>query len=136
MTCGATSTGQLHRGATAAQVLSAGTDAHRAIATLCCLRCESSYRKRRVSDVNIRRPDPQALKEIGDVGQQPARASRPGGVSAAQPLLLELAATTVMPEGKRTRSEVLITGHLRCSLAAAAQIRDAIDRALAMPAQP
>jgi hypothetical protein len=48
---------------------------------------------------------------------------------------LELAANTVMPEGTGTRTDVLITAHLRCSPAAAVALRDAIDRALSLPAQ-
>ena len=48
---------------------------------------------------------------------------------------LELAANSIMPEGAGTRTDVLITAHLRCSQAAAIGIRDAIDKALALPAQ-
>jgi hypothetical protein len=46
---------------------------------------------------------------------------------------LELAANTSVPEGEGTRNELLIVGHLRCSVEAAKAIRDAIDRALEMP---
>ena len=45
---------------------------------------------------------------------------------------IELAANTVMPEGTGTRTNVVITAHLRCSPGAARGLRDAIDRALAM----
>src|SRR5277367_3531965 len=45
---------------------------------------------------------------------------------------LELAANSVVPEGAGTRTEVLITAHLRCSVAAAGGIRDAITRSLEM----
>jgi len=46
---------------------------------------------------------------------------------------LELAANTSVPDGDGTRNELLIVGHLRCSVDAAKGIRDAIDKALAMP---
>lgn len=45
---------------------------------------------------------------------------------------LELAANISVPEGTGTRTDVLITAHLRCSPAAATGIRDAISRALEM----
>jgi hypothetical protein len=45
---------------------------------------------------------------------------------------IELAANTIMPEGTGTRTDVLITAHLRCSPAAAMGLRDAISRALEM----
>jgi hypothetical protein len=45
---------------------------------------------------------------------------------------LELGANTIMPEGLGTRTDVLVTAHLRCSPAAAMGLRDAIDKALAM----
>jgi hypothetical protein len=47
---------------------------------------------------------------------------------------LELAANTIMPEGTGTRTDVLITAHLRCSPNTAIGIRDAITRALEMTA--
>jgi hypothetical protein len=46
---------------------------------------------------------------------------------------LELAANTLVPDGKGVRTDVLITAHLRCSAAAAIALRDSIDKALAMP---
>ena len=46
---------------------------------------------------------------------------------------LELGANTIVPDGPATKIDVLVTAHLRCSPAAAAGIRDAIDKALAMP---
>jgi hypothetical protein len=45
---------------------------------------------------------------------------------------LELASNTIVPEGTGTRTDVVIIAHLRCSPAAAVQIRDTIDRALKM----
>ena len=45
---------------------------------------------------------------------------------------LELAANTIMPEGGGTRTDVLITAHLRCSPSAAIGLRAAINRALEM----
>jgi hypothetical protein len=45
---------------------------------------------------------------------------------------LELASNTIMPEGTGTRTDVVITAHLRCSTSAAIGIRDAINRALEM----
>ena len=48
---------------------------------------------------------------------------------------LELAANTIMAEGAGTRTDVLITAHLRCSPGAAIMIRDSIDKALALPSQ-
>ena len=47
-------------------------------------------------------------------------------------LQLELGANTVMPEGTGTRTDVLITAHLRCSPQAALNLRDAINRILEM----
>jgi hypothetical protein len=47
---------------------------------------------------------------------------------------IELAANTIMPEGTGTRTDVLITAHLRCSPSAAIGLRDAITRALEMSA--
>jgi hypothetical protein len=48
---------------------------------------------------------------------------------------LELAANSVVPEGTGTRTDVLVLAHLRCSPDVAAGIRDAIDKALALPKQ-
>jgi hypothetical protein len=48
---------------------------------------------------------------------------------------LELAANVIVPEGRGVRTDVLITAHLRCSPASANGLRDAIEKALAMPAQ-
>ncbi len=46
---------------------------------------------------------------------------------------LELAANTVVPIGDgETRTEAVITAHLRCSQAAARILRDSIDKALAL----
>ncbi len=45
---------------------------------------------------------------------------------------IELAANTVVPEGAGTRTDVVITAHLRCNPMAARGLRDAIDRALGM----
>jgi hypothetical protein len=47
---------------------------------------------------------------------------------------LELAANTLMPEGKGkgVRVAVLVTAHLRCSPTAAIGLRDAINKTLAM----
>lgn len=46
---------------------------------------------------------------------------------------IELAANTIVPlGGNGTRVDVMITGHLRCSVAAAQQLRDSITRALDM----
>jgi hypothetical protein len=45
---------------------------------------------------------------------------------------LELAANTIVPEGTGTRTDVMITAHLRCSFAAAMRLRDTITRALRM----
>jgi hypothetical protein len=50
---------------------------------------------------------------------------------------LELAANTLIPQGGAgTRVDVVITAHLRCSTAAAASLRECIDRALKMQNQP
>jgi hypothetical protein len=43
---------------------------------------------------------------------------------------IELAATTIVPEDRNTRIELLVTAHLRCSVDAARSLRDSIDRAL------
>jgi hypothetical protein len=47
---------------------------------------------------------------------------------------IELAANTIIPEGVGTKNDVLITAHLRCSPSAAIGLRDAINKALEMPA--
>jgi hypothetical protein len=47
---------------------------------------------------------------------------------------LELASNTILPEDAGTRTDVLITAHLRCSPHAAVGLRDAINRALEMTA--
>jgi len=47
-------------------------------------------------------------------------------------LQLELAANTILPEGTGTRTDVLITAHLRCSPIAALGLRDTINRMLEM----
>jgi hypothetical protein len=46
---------------------------------------------------------------------------------------LELAADVSIPHSTGVKHQTLIVCHLRCSTAAARLIRDAIDRALAMP---
>jgi hypothetical protein len=48
---------------------------------------------------------------------------------------LELAANSLVPEGRGVRTAVLVTAHLRCSPGAANQIRNAIEKAIAMPQQ-
>ena len=48
-------------------------------------------------------------------------------------LHLELAANTIVPDGAGTKEELLIVAHLRCAPEAARLIRDAIDKALALP---
>ena len=45
---------------------------------------------------------------------------------------LELAANTILPEGTGTRTDVVITAHLRCSPGAALALRDTINRMLEM----
>jgi hypothetical protein len=45
---------------------------------------------------------------------------------------IELAANTLLPEGKGVKIDVVVTGHLRCSPAAAIDLRNSIDRALGM----
>jgi hypothetical protein len=57
----------------------------------------------------------------------PATFGTSGGV-----IQIELAANTIMPEGAGTRTDVVITAHLRCSPGAARALKDAIDRALEM----
>src|SRR5450755_3626958 len=47
---------------------------------------------------------------------------------------LELASNTIIPDGTGTRTDVLITAHLRCSPSAAMGLRDAITLALEMTA--
>ena len=46
---------------------------------------------------------------------------------------IELVANTILPDGAVTKYELLVVGHLRCGPEAAKALRDAIDRALAMP---
>jgi|EndMetStandDraft_8_1072994.scaffolds.fasta_scaffold04926_5 hypothetical protein len=49
---------------------------------------------------------------------------------------LELAARTVVPDGKGgATSEVVMTAHLRCSVDAAASLRQALDHALLLAKQ-
>jgi hypothetical protein len=45
---------------------------------------------------------------------------------------IELAANTLLPEGQGVKIDVVMTAHLRCSPAAAIDLRNTIDRALAM----
>jgi hypothetical protein len=45
---------------------------------------------------------------------------------------IELAANLLMPVGAGVRIDVIQTGHLRCSPAAAVALREALDKALAM----
>ena len=45
---------------------------------------------------------------------------------------IELAANTILPEGKGIKVDVAITAHLRCCPAAATALRQAIDKALAL----
>ncbi|MDE2377465.1 hypothetical protein [Bradyrhizobium sp.] len=45
---------------------------------------------------------------------------------------IELAANLLMPVGAGVRIDVIQTGHLRCSPAAALALREALDKALAM----
>jgi hypothetical protein len=49
---------------------------------------------------------------------------------------IELAARTILPTPDgATKNEFVVTAHLRCSPAAAMQLRDAIDKSLAMVQQ-
>jgi hypothetical protein len=45
---------------------------------------------------------------------------------------IELAANTILPDGKGVKIEVVMTAHLRCSPAAASSLRETIDKALAL----
>lgn len=45
---------------------------------------------------------------------------------------IELAANLLMPVGAAVRVDVVQTAHLRCSIAAALALREALDKALAM----
>src|SRR5947208_17182445 len=45
---------------------------------------------------------------------------------------IELAANLLMPVGAAVRVDVVQTAHLRCSVAAALALREALDKALAM----
>jgi hypothetical protein len=45
---------------------------------------------------------------------------------------IELAANTIVPEGKGVKIDVVMTAHLRCSPAAARGLRETIDKALAL----
>jgi hypothetical protein len=45
---------------------------------------------------------------------------------------IELAANLLMPLGPNVRVDIIQTGHLRCSPAAAIALREALDKALAM----
>jgi len=45
---------------------------------------------------------------------------------------IELAANTILPEGKGVKIDVMITAHLRCSPVAVIGLRDTIDKALAL----
>jgi hypothetical protein len=49
-------------------------------------------------------------------------------------LQIELAASTLVPDGPAIRTDIVVTAHLRCSRAAAMSLRDSIDKALATPA--
>ena len=48
---------------------------------------------------------------------------------------LELAAHQLLPVGAGVRVEVIQTAHLRCSLAAALALREALDKSIAMMQQ-
>ena len=48
---------------------------------------------------------------------------------------LELAAHLLMPVGPGVRVDVIQTAHLRCSLAAALALREALDKSIAMMQQ-
>ncbi|WFU42052.1 hypothetical protein QA640_06040 [Bradyrhizobium sp. CB82] len=48
---------------------------------------------------------------------------------------IELAANLLMPVGPGVRVDVIQTGHIRCSPAAAIALREALDKALAMMQQ-
>lgn len=45
---------------------------------------------------------------------------------------IELAANLLMPLGPQVRVDIVQTGHLRCTPAAAMALREALDKALAM----
>ena len=45
---------------------------------------------------------------------------------------IELAANTILPDGKGVKIDVVMTAHLRCSPAAASSLRKTIDKALAL----
>ena len=45
---------------------------------------------------------------------------------------IELAANTILPDGKGVKIDVVMTAHLRCSPAAAGSLRKTIDKALAL----
>jgi hypothetical protein len=45
---------------------------------------------------------------------------------------IELAANTLLPEGKGVRIDVVMTAHLRCSPTAAIELRNALDKTLVM----
>jgi hypothetical protein len=45
---------------------------------------------------------------------------------------IELGANTIVPEGTGTKTDVLVTAHLRCSPSAAVSLRDMITKALDM----
>jgi hypothetical protein len=45
---------------------------------------------------------------------------------------IELAANTVLPDGKGVKIDVVITAHLRCSPAAVIALRETIDKILAL----
>jgi hypothetical protein len=45
---------------------------------------------------------------------------------------IELAANLLMPVGAGVRVDIIQTGHIRCSPAAAVALREALDKALAM----
>jgi hypothetical protein len=45
---------------------------------------------------------------------------------------IELAANVLMPTSAGVRTDVIQTGHIRCTHAAAVQLRDALDKTIAM----
>ena len=45
---------------------------------------------------------------------------------------IELAANTILPDGKGVKIDVVMTAHLRCSPTAASSLRKTIDKALAL----
>jgi hypothetical protein len=47
---------------------------------------------------------------------------------------IELAANAILPEGTGTRTDLYVVAHLRCSRAAATNLRDTLNKALAMSA--